>query len=147
MRKIRTHIVITALVFALASVSACTRSADRLPEAETATQPAVEAAGLKEALPEEARPEHAQMHGLREVPIESDYSCKTHLDCTYTKYANVPHSPDDCECAAACTPFVVNAAEKERRETANLTATTALRRRAPSRSSHPLNAWVESAWE
>jgi len=51
--------------------------------------------------------------------IVSTYSCTKASDCTQTKYYNAPSNEDECTCAAPCTPYVVNIAEKNRRESAN----------------------------
>lgn len=57
--------------------------------------------------------------GERFVTIKSTYRCASPKDCTSTKYTNVPKNPNDCTCAAACTPFVVDLAEMNRRKEAN----------------------------
>ena len=57
--------------------------------------------------------------GVQYNAIKSKSKCQTAQDCTYTKYANVPKIDRDCTCAAACTPFVVNRADKKLREEAN----------------------------
>ncbi|MFH1830428.1 MAG: hypothetical protein ABH871_06605 [Pseudomonadota bacterium] len=51
--------------------------------------------------------------------IPSEFPCKQGSDCTFTKFSNAPKSQSECTCAAPCTPYVVNKAEKERREEAN----------------------------
>lgn len=51
--------------------------------------------------------------------IVSAFSCASAKDCTATKYANAPADEDACTCAAPCTPYVVNQAEKQRREETN----------------------------
>lgn len=51
--------------------------------------------------------------------IQSDFRCTKTTDCTSTKYYNAPSKDSDCTCAAPCTPYVVNVAEKDRREAAN----------------------------
>lgn len=51
--------------------------------------------------------------------IKSAFPCSGASDCTSTKYANIPKSANDCECAAACTPFVVNVEEMKRRKESN----------------------------
>jgi hypothetical protein len=56
---------------------------------------------------------------VRRVEIPSDFRCSSEADCTSTKYANAPIKKDDCTCQAGCTPFVVNKAEKDRREASN----------------------------
>ncbi len=59
--------------------------------------------------------------GVEIDAIESKFPCKSAEDCTSTKYANSPQSADDCACKAACTPFVVNKSEAEKRKAANET--------------------------
>jgi len=51
--------------------------------------------------------------------IVSDYPCSSVKDCSSTKYANAPEQARECTCAAPCTPYVVNIAEKTRREETN----------------------------
>ena len=63
-------------------------------------------------------PESADSH-TRRATISSNFPCNESSDCTFTEFANVPKSEKDCACLAACTPFVINAAEKARREAAN----------------------------
>jgi len=55
----------------------------------------------------------------RRATISSNFPCEDNSDCTFTKFPNVPKSEKDCACLAACTPFIINAAEKARREAAN----------------------------
>ncbi len=57
--------------------------------------------------------------GVRRATVKSDFPCRSKTDCISTKFANAPTKKDDCTCQAACTPFVVNNAEKQRRESAN----------------------------
>ncbi len=57
--------------------------------------------------------------GVEIDAIESKFPCKSADDCSSTKYANSPQSVDDCACKAACTPFVVNKPEAEKRKAAN----------------------------
>jgi hypothetical protein len=65
-----------------------------------------------------AAPESASSH-VRKATIRSNFPCKDGSDCTFTKFANVPKLEADCACLAACIPFVINVAERDRRETAN----------------------------
>lgn len=51
--------------------------------------------------------------------IVSSHPCSSPKECSSTKYANVPRNDSECTCAAPCTPYVVNSAEKQRREDAN----------------------------
>jgi len=51
--------------------------------------------------------------------IKSKSPCKVPEDCTFSKYANAPKSADDCKCAAACTPDVVNKSERDLRKSSN----------------------------
>ena len=57
--------------------------------------------------------------GLRRATIASNFPCEATADCTFTKFANTPKDDSECACLAACTPFVINVAEKNRREAAN----------------------------
>lgn len=85
---------------AAAGLSSCGKS-DKGAEVETSASP------------------KSAVAGLRKAAIMSNFPCKDSSDCTFTNFANTPKSAGDCACLAACTPFVVNVAEKGRREAAN----------------------------
>lgn len=51
--------------------------------------------------------------------IKSKSPCKVKADCGFTKYINAPKSANDCKCAAACTPYVVNVTERDLRKATN----------------------------
>ena len=127
------------LLFLAITTLACTRSADRLPEADKAAPPAEAApeapattmgAGAEPAAEPDAHIAAEKLSGgsvtpqatsgnVEVLPVESDFDCTDRNQCTSTKYSNSPKSDSECECAAACTPYVVNKAEADRREAAN----------------------------
>jgi hypothetical protein len=104
------NILVIAIVAAVAAggLSSCNKS-DRGAEIG---QPSATIEEKREEL------ESASSH-VRRATIRSNFPCKDGSDCTFTKFANVPKLEADCACLAACIPFVINVAEKDRRETAN----------------------------
>ncbi|MFA4971071.1 MAG: hypothetical protein WC683_00560 [bacterium] len=110
---------LTFLFIAALALVACTRTADKLPDPGTTAPELTHPAPAPGQAAAGAATPDVPLHHSRIIPIPSDFTCKDRVECTFTKYANSPRSHNDCKCAAECTPYVVNSAEKERRETAN----------------------------
>ncbi len=110
MGRMGIHILAIAIVAATAatSLSSCNKS-----DKGTGIGQPTDVVGEKLAASESAN-DHT-----RRATISSNFPCKDGSDCTFTKFANVPKSEADCACLAACTPFVINVAERDRREAAN----------------------------
>ena len=131
------YVVLAMFLFLVISMFGCTRSADRLPQADDATAAgdATQATPADAAAPatpgSDAHIAATKLSGggnvtpqatsgnVQVLPVESNFSCTDRNQCTSTKYSNAPKTDAECECAAACTPYVVNKAEAQRREESN----------------------------
>jgi hypothetical protein len=110
MRCVRIQILAFGIVAAMAAAAlpACKKS--EVSEKSIKPQTAIEEKQDKSVSGERQ---------ARMFTIRSNFPCKESSDCTFTKFANVPKSGKDCACLASCTPFVINATERDRREAAN----------------------------
>lgn len=112
----KTIAVSLSMLLSLTLLASCSRKEERKIADEAAAEgnQALTDEQLMQDLPPVGTP-----GGPRRATIESDYPCNLKTECTFTKFSNTPKNANECGCQAACTPFVVNKSEKDRREASN----------------------------